>query len=53
MAEHYEIFYCLENIIRELVRERLEEEFGLDWWDVEEPCVVVPSSVKENAQPQR
>ena len=50
MAEHYEIFYCLENFIRELVRERLEEDFGLDWWDVEEPRVVVPPSVKENAE---
>ena len=48
MAEHYEIFYCLENFIRELVRERLEEDYGLDWWDVEEPRVVVPPSVKEN-----
>ena len=48
MAEHYEIFYCLENFIRELVRERLEEEFGLSWWDVEEPRVVVPPAVKEN-----
>ena len=50
MAEHYEIFYCLENFIRELVRERLEEVFGLDWWDVQEPGVVVPPSVKENAK---
>ena len=50
MAEHYEIFYCLENFIRELVRERLEEAFGLDWWDVEDPNVVVPPSVKENAK---
>ncbi len=50
MAEHYELFYCLENFIREIVRERLEEEYGLDWWDVEQPLVVVPSSVKENAK---
>ena len=50
MARHYEIFYCLENFIRELVRERLEEAFGLNWWDVEEPRAVVPPSVKENVR---
>ena len=50
MAKHYEIFYCLENFIRELVRERLQEAFGLNWWDVQEPSTVVPSSVKENVK---
>lgn len=50
MAEQYEIFHCLENFIRVLVRERLEDDFGRDWWDVEKPRVVVPRSVKENVE---
>ncbi|MEZ5244108.1 MAG: Swt1 family HEPN domain-containing protein [Acidimicrobiales bacterium] len=50
MAEHYEIFYCLENFIREMVAERLEEVFGIDWWEADEPKVVVPMSVKENVK---
>lgn len=48
MARHYEIFYCLENFIRELVVERLVATYGPDWWSVEDPVTVVPHVVKEN-----
>ena len=44
MAEHYELFYCLELSIRDLITKRLVEE-GADWWDK-----LVPSNVRENAQ---
>ena len=47
MAIHYEIFYCLENSIRNLIVERLEEEIGLEWWDMDK---VVPQFVKDNAK---
>jgi hypothetical protein len=30
MARHYEIFYCLETSIRQLIAQRLSEEFGDD-----------------------
>ena len=50
MAEYYEIFYCLENFIRQLVREQLEDAFGFDWWDAETPRIVVPQQVKENVK---
>lgn len=34
MARHYEIFYCLERSIRELVSETIEEAEGnSNWWD--------------------
>ncbi|RKR18740.1 hypothetical protein CLV91_0023 [Maribacter vaceletii] len=33
MAEHYEVFYCLEKSIRRLVLELMEEKFGQNWWD--------------------
>lgn len=45
MARHYEMFYCLETSIRELIRDRLSEEFGATWWDQH-----VPKSVVDNAE---
>jgi hypothetical protein len=44
MAEHYEIFYCLEKSIRDLIRERLTAESGATWWDA-----AVPQNVRTNA----
>lgn len=33
MAAHYEIFYCLEKSIRELIIDTLEESEGYEWWN--------------------
>lgn len=33
MSEYYEVFYCLENTVRDLIVEILKDEFGADWWD--------------------
>jgi len=33
MAQHYELFYCLEKSIRKLISETLEEAEGANWWD--------------------
>ncbi|WP_072376036.1 Swt1 family HEPN domain-containing protein [Hyphomicrobium sp. NDB2Meth4] len=43
MATQYAIFYCLENSIRELIVERLQEVHGSDWWNK-----VVPDAVKQS-----
>lgn len=48
MAAHYAIFYCLENSIRELIDQRLEEEHGEGWWEA-----VVPEVVRKNAESNR
>src|SRR3954470_7098597 len=32
MAVNFRIFYCLENSIRELISESLEERYGANWW---------------------
>jgi hypothetical protein len=48
MATHYAIFYCLENSIRELISERLEEAHGEMWWDER-----VPEVVRRNASANR
>ena len=45
MARHYEIFYCLERSIRELVREKMEAEVGAAWWDT-----AVPEPIRINVQ---
>ena len=44
MSTNYAIFYCLENSIREIITQRLEEESGPNWWDT-----AVPEAVRKNA----
>lgn len=35
MAEHYEVFYCLEKAIRKLIHESVaEDEKNVNWWNV-------------------
>lgn len=33
MSENYEVFYCLEQAIRKLITETLEDSEGADWWN--------------------
>jgi len=33
MSEHYEVFYCLERSIRDLISETLFDAKGANWWD--------------------
>jgi hypothetical protein len=33
MSENYEVFYCLEQAIRKLIVETLEDAEGADWWN--------------------
>ena len=35
MSEFYEIFYCLENSIRNLVKDAMIENTGINWWEEE------------------
>ena len=44
MAQHYRLFFCLENSIRDLVADTLlSGEAGTDWWERK-----VPKTIKEN-----
>lgn len=43
MGKHYELFYCLEKSIRNLIAETLESEYGESWWT---KCV--PDKVMQN-----
>ncbi len=43
MANHYQLFYCLEKSIRSLISDVIfSEEENMDWWDMN----FVPNSVK-------
>lgn len=44
MARLYAVINCFENEIRAFIRETLEENVGLDWWDK------LPKSIKTNAE---
>jgi hypothetical protein len=48
MSTNYAIFYCLENSIREILTQRLEEQHGEDWWNL-----AVPEPVRKNADGNR
>ena len=42
MSENYEVFYCLEQAIRKLITETLEEAEGADWWN----SARIPAEIK-------
>jgi HEPN superfamily Swt1-like protein len=33
MSEHYEVIYCLEQSIRKLITETMQDAAGADWWN--------------------
>lgn len=45
MAWYYEIFYCLEQFLRQTIADRLEAEYGVDWWKEK-----VPQQTRANAE---
>lgn len=44
MARLYAVIHCFENEIRAFIRETLDENIGLDWWDK------LPKSIKTHAE---
>ncbi|MFH2050725.1 MAG: Swt1 family HEPN domain-containing protein [bacterium] len=52
MGEHYELFYCLEKSIRQLIEEKLKAEHGMNWWD---SCVpdIVKTNVNDNIRKEK
>ncbi len=49
MAEHYEVFYCLEKSIRSLVMQLMFEKYGENWWN-EKIDEEVKKNVEKNIQ---
>jgi Swt1-like HEPN len=50
MAQHYEIFYCLEKSIRQIITERLEDADGPNWWNGSRIIHNLQSEVKKRMQ---
>ncbi len=48
MARFYSLFYLIENDIRDLIEDTLEEAAGENWWNT-----VVPPHVRESANKSR
>lgn len=44
MSKHYEVFYCLEKSIRNLVVQLMHEKFGENWWEEK-----VDEEIRKNA----
>jgi hypothetical protein len=47
MARLYALIFCFENSVRSLIRERLEENEGVEWWDK------APQKVKKIAESRK
>lgn len=47
MSTHYELFYCLEKSIRELIADTLKSKHGSNWWDAPD---IVPEPVKQEVR---
>jgi hypothetical protein len=48
MGEVYELLFCLENSIRELIESTLREEFGAEWWENG-----VPDKIRKSAESRK
>jgi hypothetical protein len=46
MSRHYEVFYCLEKTIRELITDTIKAAEGQSWWDGER----VPARLKTEVE---
>lgn len=44
MARLYSLIYCFENSVRTLISQRLEEQYGVNWWTQK-----VPSKIQTHA----
>jgi len=49
MSKHYEVFYCLEKSIRNLVVQLMFEKYGENWWE-DKVKVDIKKNVKDNIQ---
>ena len=49
MTRVYALVYCFENSVRELIRDRLQDKHGADWW----ASTAVPKRIRELADNRR
>ncbi len=53
MSENYEVFYCLEQAIRKLIVETLEDAEGIDWWSSTRNAPDIKSDVASLVRKER
>ena len=47
MADFYVIYFCLENSIRKLISDVLNEKYGINWWDDKVPDDIKKEVIKK------
>jgi hypothetical protein len=50
MARHYEVFYCLEKVIRKLIAESMEAAEGAAWWTTKRVPAALQQEVAKRMQ---
>lgn len=53
MSENYEVFYCLEQAIRKLIVETLEDSEGTDWWNSARIALEIKADVASLVKKER
>lgn len=53
MSENYEVFYCLEQAIRNLITETLEEAEGIGWWNSARVSIEIKNDVSSLVRKER
>ena len=53
MANHYVSFYCLENYMRQIIEELMNETHESDWWSKKIPDQLVQSAKKNRENEEK
>lgn len=53
MAGHYVSFYCLENYMRQIIEELMNETYESDWWSKKIPDQLVQSAKKNRENEEK
>ena len=52
-SEFFHLYYCIENSIRRMIKQTLEEKYGKDWWNKANIPNGVKTSVTSNIEKEK
>ncbi len=52
-SEFFHLYYCIENSIRRMIKQTLEEKHGMDWWNKANISEGVKNSVSDNIKKEK
>ncbi|MCH7561795.1 MAG: hypothetical protein IIC67_10610 [Thaumarchaeota archaeon] len=52
-SEYFNIYYCMENTIRRMIKQTMEEKHGIDWWRNSNIPEGVKNSVSDNIKKEK